>query len=44
MLEDHPKTFMGMPMTVQIVGRPFDDEELIEVTAVIDNVVNDSTA
>jgi amidase len=44
MLEDHPKTFMGMPMTVQIVGRPFDDEELIEVTAVIDSVVNDSTA
>ncbi|KAH8426651.1 uncharacterized protein LDX57_004385 [Aspergillus melleus] len=30
--------FANQPSTVQIVGRPFDDEELIEVTAEIDRV------
>ncbi|KAE8168326.1 amidase [Aspergillus tamarii] len=30
--------FANQPSTIQIVGRPFDDEELIEVTAEIDSI------
>ncbi|KAM6532660.1 hypothetical protein FALCPG4_005712 [Fusarium falciforme] len=31
-----PALFSNQPSTIQIVGRPFDDEELIEITAAID--------
>lgn len=29
-------------MSLQIVGRPFEDEETIEVTAVVDRILNSS--
>ncbi|OJI96727.1 hypothetical protein ASPVEDRAFT_120443 [Aspergillus versicolor CBS 583.65] len=35
-----PEVFLKQPSAVQIVGRPFDDEELIEVTAEIDAILN----
>ncbi|KAL9944679.1 hypothetical protein ACHAPS_008311 [Verticillium nonalfalfae] len=31
-----PALFSNQPSTVQIVGRPYDDEELIEITALVD--------
>ena len=31
--------FINQPSTVQIVGRPFDDEEIIEVTDKIDRIL-----
>lgn len=37
---DDPTRWKNQPVTLQIVGRPFDDEELIEVTEVVDRVVN----
>ncbi|KAL4791068.1 amidase [Aspergillus venezuelensis] len=35
-----PVRWSNMPVGLQIVGRPFDDEELIAVTEVVDQVVN----
>ncbi|EXJ89088.1 hypothetical protein A1O3_02152 [Capronia epimyces CBS 606.96] len=35
-----PKLFAAQPVCLQIVGRPFQDEELVSVTEVIDNVLN----
>ncbi|KAM0547300.1 hypothetical protein ACHAPJ_010435 [Fusarium lateritium] len=34
-----PSLFVNQPSTIQVVGRPFDDEELIEVSAVIDTIL-----
>ncbi|KAL4962035.1 amidase signature domain-containing protein [Aspergillus stella-maris] len=35
-----PVRWSNMPVCLQVVGRPFDDEELIAVTEVVDQVVN----
>ncbi|KAL4950656.1 amidase [Aspergillus filifer] len=35
-----PVRWSNMPVCLQIAGRPFDDEELIAVTEVVDQVVN----
>lgn len=36
---DDAKLFIDQPATVQIVGRPFDDETLLEVTQALDDIV-----
>lgn len=38
-LLDAPALYSSQPSTVQIVGRPFEDEDLIEVSRVIDQVL-----
>ncbi|KAL4863004.1 hypothetical protein BDV12DRAFT_190004 [Aspergillus spectabilis] len=38
-----PLRWANMPVCVQIVARPFDDEELIAVTEVLDGVINGKT-
>ncbi|KAF5009274.1 hypothetical protein FDECE_4486 [Fusarium decemcellulare] len=35
-----PTRWANQPVTLQIIGRPFDDEELIAATEVVDRVVN----
>jgi hypothetical protein len=40
---DDPLLFANQPSTVQIVCRPFDDEELIEISAMIDNELHSQT-
>uniref|UniRef100_A0A8H7N5D9 Amidase domain-containing protein n=1 Tax=Bionectria ochroleuca TaxID=29856 RepID=A0A8H7N5D9_BIOOC len=35
-----PDLWSNQPVTIQIVARPFDDEELLSVTEVVDHVVN----
>lgn len=37
---DDAKLWANMPVTVQIVRRQYEDEELIAVTEVLDTVVN----
>ncbi|KAM5511697.1 acetamidase [Fusarium oxysporum f. sp. phaseoli] len=37
----HPSLFVNQPSTIQVVGRPFDDEELIEVSAAIDKLLRE---
>ena len=37
---DAPELFENMPITLQVVGRPFEDEELISVTEVLDDLMN----
>ncbi|EXL55794.1 hypothetical protein FOCG_03529 [Fusarium oxysporum f. sp. radicis-lycopersici 26381] len=37
----HPNLFVNQPSTIQVVGRPFDDEELIEVSAAIDKLLRE---
>ncbi|KAH7247550.1 amidase signature domain-containing protein [Fusarium redolens] len=37
-----PNIFVNQPSTIQIVGRPFDDEELIEVSALVDKLLQES--
>lgn len=39
---DDPKLFENQPSCIQIVGRPFDDEELIEVSAAVDKVLREA--
>lgn len=39
-LADDPTSLAAQPMSLQIVGRPFEDEETIEVTAVVDGILN----
>ncbi|OBS26101.1 hypothetical protein FPOA_00044 [Fusarium poae] len=36
-----PGLFIDQPSTIQVVGRPFDDEELIEVSAAIDTILRE---
>ncbi|KAF9885893.1 hypothetical protein FE257_012273 [Aspergillus nanangensis] len=36
----NPSLFKNQPVTIQVVGRPFDDEELIEATGIIDELLN----
>jgi amidase len=38
---DDPSLFIDQPSTIQVVGRPFDDEELIEVSAAIDTILRE---
>ncbi|KAL4876348.1 amidase signature domain-containing protein [Aspergillus karnatakaensis] len=38
-----PVRWRNMPVCLQIVARPFDDEELLAVTEVVDGIVNVST-
>lgn len=33
---DDPQLFSNQPTSIQIVGRPFDDEELIEISSLVD--------
>ncbi|CAH0051081.1 unnamed protein product [Clonostachys solani] len=35
-----PDLWSNQPVTIQIVARPFDDEELLSVTEVVDRVIN----
>ncbi|KAJ4302714.1 hypothetical protein N0V90_001604 [Kalmusia sp. IMI 367209] len=35
-----PRLWKNQPVTLQIIGRPFDDEELIRTTEIIDDIVN----
>ena len=37
---DDPELFTGQPICRQIMGRPFQDEEIIAVTDVVDRVIN----
>lgn len=41
-LIDDPELWSKQPVAIQIIARPFDDEELIAVTEVVDRVVNGS--
>ncbi|KAM0230877.1 hypothetical protein ACHAPO_008933 [Fusarium lateritium] len=36
-----PNLFVNQPSTIQVVGRPYDDEELIEVSAAIDRMLRE---
>ncbi|KAH7000751.1 amidase signature domain-containing protein [Ilyonectria destructans] len=38
-----PKLFANQPSTIQIVGRPFEDEEAIQVASVLDNLFETTT-
>lgn len=33
---DDPHLFSNQPTSIQIIGRPFDDEELIEISWLVD--------
>lgn len=37
---DDPELFSSQPVCLQIVGRPFQDEEVVAVTDVVDRVIN----
>lgn len=37
---DDAELWSNMPVAIQIVARPFDDEELLATTKVIDKVIN----
>jgi len=37
---DDPVLFQNQPVTIQIVGRPFEDEELLASAGVVDEVLN----
>lgn len=37
---DDPEVWKTQPMTFQVVGRPYRDENLIEVSEMIDSIVN----
>lgn len=39
---DDPKLFENQPSCIQTVGRPFDDEELIEASAAEDKVLREA--
>ena len=39
-LADDPVLFQHQPVTLQIVGRPFEDEELLRTTEVLDEILN----
>jgi amidase len=39
-LLDDPTLFQNQPVCIQVVGRPFEDEELIRVTEEVDEIVN----
>ncbi|KAH7006611.1 amidase signature domain-containing protein [Fusarium venenatum] len=39
-----PNLFVNQPSTIQVVGRPFDDEELIEVSVTIDTELREHVA
>lgn len=34
-LTDDPALFTNQPLCVQVIGRPFNDEELIEISSVV---------
>jgi amidase len=36
---DRPDLFASQPSTIQVVGRPFQDEELIQVSSVMDGLL-----
>jgi len=38
LVTDDPDLFVDQPVCIQVVGRPFEDEELISVTTVIDRL------
>jgi Asp-tRNA(Asn)/Glu-tRNA(Gln) amidotransferase A subunit family amidase len=38
-----PELFDGTPVAVQLVGLPLMEEELLDVAAMVDKVVHDST-
>jgi len=35
---DNPEMFMNQPSTIQVVGRPFEDEETIRVASTLDDL------
>lgn len=37
---DDPNLWSNQPVAIQIVARPFDDEELVAATEVVDRIVN----
>ncbi|KAI9927535.1 hypothetical protein MW887_003153 [Aspergillus wentii] len=38
----HPNLFVNQPSTIQIVGRPFEDEEVVRVASILDTLFKDS--
>lgn len=40
LLLDDPKLFANQPLCLQVVGRPFQDEEVIAVTEALDLILN----
>lgn len=38
---DDPNVWQGQPVTLQAVGRPYKDEDLIAVCEAIDDIIND---
>jgi len=42
-LEDDPELFTNQPVCLQVVGRPFQDEEAVAVAEVFDGVINPPT-
>ncbi|OBS23112.1 hypothetical protein FPOA_03671 [Fusarium poae] len=37
----HPALFSSQPSTIQVVGRPFQDEELVQVSSMMDSLLRD---
>jgi Asp-tRNA(Asn)/Glu-tRNA(Gln) amidotransferase A subunit family amidase len=37
---DDPELFHNAPVSLQLVGRPFQDEKLLACAAIVDEVVN----
>lgn len=37
---DDVEKFMDSPMTIQLVARPYKDEELLNMSEVVDDVIN----
>jgi hypothetical protein len=38
-ITDNPATFAGMPAHIQIMGKPMQDEELMEILKVVDGML-----
>jgi amidase len=38
---DDPQTFASQPVCIQLVGRPFQDEEIAAVAEVVDAIINE---
>jgi amidase len=39
-ITDNPALFSNQPLTIQVVARPFEDEELIQTASVIDSLLS----
>lgn len=40
---DDPALFAAQPVCLQVVGRPFEDEELLAATSTVDSVINSTS-